>query len=82
MTDEEFAEFCAEHPDLFFEMTSEGEIIVMPPTYTLTGVRNLSIESQRYNMGPTRRPRDRYKLVDRFRIPGPPFRRRRLAPPS
>jgi len=40
MTDEEFAAFCAEHPDLFFEMTAEGEIIVMPPTYSLTGARN------------------------------------------
>ena len=37
MTDEEFAQFCAEHPDLFFEMTAEGELIVMPPTFTLTG---------------------------------------------
>jgi hypothetical protein len=40
MTDEEFAGFCAEHPDLFFEMTGEGEIIVMPPTYSLTGARS------------------------------------------
>ena len=40
MTDEQFAEFCAEHPDLFFEMTAEGELIVMPPTYSLTGARN------------------------------------------
>ena len=46
MTDEEFAGFCAEHPDLFFEMTAEGEIIVMPPTYTLTGVRNSEISGQ------------------------------------
>ena len=43
MTDEEFAEFCAEHPDLFFEMTAEGELIVMPPAFTLTGARNLEI---------------------------------------
>jgi Uma2 family endonuclease len=46
MTDEEFAEFCSEHPDLFFEMTAEGEIIVMPATYTLTGVRNSRITRQ------------------------------------
>jgi Uma2 family endonuclease len=39
MTDDEFAAFCAEHPDLFFEMTAEGEIIVMPPTYSPTGAR-------------------------------------------
>ena len=31
MTDEEFAELCAEHPDLFFEMSAEGELLVMPP---------------------------------------------------
>lgn len=37
MTDGEFAAFCAEHPDLFFEMTAEGEIIVLPPTYTTSG---------------------------------------------
>src|SRR5262245_3018164 len=37
MSDEEFAAFCAEHPDLFFEMTAEGDLIVMPPTYSLTG---------------------------------------------
>ena len=46
MTDDEFAEFCAEHPDLFFEMTAEGEIIVMPPTYSLTGARNSKIMKQ------------------------------------
>jgi Uma2 family endonuclease len=46
MTDEEFAEFCAEHPDLFFEMTAEGELIVMPPTYSDTGTSNADIISQ------------------------------------
>ena len=46
MTDEEAAGFCAEHPDLFFEMTAEGEIIVMPPTYSLTGARNAEISRQ------------------------------------
>jgi hypothetical protein len=25
MTDDEFAAFCAEHPDLFFEMTADGK---------------------------------------------------------
>jgi Uma2 family endonuclease len=46
MTDEEFAAFCSEHPDLFFEMTAEGELIVMPPTYSCTGARNNRISSQ------------------------------------
>jgi Uma2 family endonuclease len=46
MTDEQFAEFCAEHPDLFFEMTAEGDLIVMPPTYSLTGARGAEILGQ------------------------------------
>ena len=49
MTDEEFAQFCAEHPDLFFEMTAEGELLVMPPTFTLTGAQNLEILGQLRN---------------------------------
>ena len=46
MTDEEFARFCAEHPDLFFEMTAEGELIVMPPNFSLTSIRNREMTSQ------------------------------------
>ena len=46
MTDEEFAAFCAEHPDLFFEMTAEGELIVMPPGYSYTGVQNSRIGAE------------------------------------
>ena len=49
MTDEEFAEFCAEHPDLFFEMTAEGVIVVMPPNYSLTGAQNLELLGQLRN---------------------------------
>jgi Uma2 family endonuclease len=49
MTDEEFAEFCAEHPDLFFEMTGEGDLIVMPPTYSLTGAQSGEILAQLRN---------------------------------
>ena len=43
MTDEKFAEFCAGYSDLFFEQTAEGDIIVMPPAYSLMGARNSSI---------------------------------------
>jgi Uma2 family endonuclease len=46
MTDEEFSAFCAEHPDLNFEMTAEGEIIVMPPTYSDMGVGNSDVAAQ------------------------------------
>ena len=43
MNDEEFIAFCEEHPDLNFEMTAEGELIVMAPTYSFTGARNFRI---------------------------------------
>lgn len=46
MDDVAFDEFCSEHPDLFFEVTAEGDLLVMPPNYTLTGVRNGEIFGQ------------------------------------
>ena len=46
MTDDEFLVFCHDHPDLSFETTPEGELIVMPQTYTLTGARNHEIGLQ------------------------------------
>ena len=46
MSDEEFAEFCSEHPDLFFEMSAAGDLIVMAPTYSFTGVQNSEIGAQ------------------------------------
>ena len=46
MTDQQFAEFCADHPDLFFEMTADGEILVMPPIFSLTSIRNGEITGQ------------------------------------
>jgi len=48
MTDEEFAEMCGEHADLSFELTADGELIVMPPNYSITGARNNAISSQLY----------------------------------
>jgi Uma2 family endonuclease len=46
MTDEEFEEFCAAYADLNFEMTAEGEIIVMAPTRFLTGASNSDVDAQ------------------------------------
>ena len=43
MTDEQFAELVDDHPDLWFEMTAGGELIVMPPNKTRTGARNADI---------------------------------------
>jgi len=49
MTDEEFTAFCDEHPDLNFEMSAEGELIVMAPTHSDTGARNLEIAGELRN---------------------------------
>jgi Uma2 family endonuclease len=46
MSDEEFAALCAEHPDVRLEMTAEGELIVMPPTFSITGLQNSEILGQ------------------------------------
>lgn len=46
MTDDQFAEFCSEHSDLFFEISAEGALIVTPPTYSLTGIRHGTILGQ------------------------------------
>jgi Uma2 family endonuclease len=47
MTDEQFEAFCAEHPDAHnFEMTAEGDIIVVAPHDFLTGVSNCAIGGQ------------------------------------
>ena len=40
MSDSEFFEFCQENQDWRFERTSEGDLIVMPPTGGKTGRRN------------------------------------------
>jgi Uma2 family endonuclease len=46
MTDQQFADFCAEYPDLFFETNAEGDITVRPPNFSITGVRNSEITMQ------------------------------------
>ncbi|HEX2270673.1 MAG TPA: Uma2 family endonuclease [Pyrinomonadaceae bacterium] len=46
VTHEEFEQLCAEYPDLRLELTSSGELIVMPPTGALTGKRNFNLTYQ------------------------------------
>jgi Uma2 family endonuclease len=55
MTDEEFSSFCSEHPDLNFEMTAEGELIVMPPNHSDSGASNFEIAGQLGNWARTDR---------------------------
>src|SRR2546426_12793232 len=45
-TDDEFAEFCAEHPELRVEMNSEGEMIIMPPVVSEGGERNFLLSGR------------------------------------
>jgi len=46
MSDEAFSELCAEHPDMMFEMTAEGELIIIAPTHSYTGSSGLEISRQ------------------------------------
>jgi Uma2 family endonuclease len=40
MSEQEFYEFCRLNPDLSLELTSEGDLIIMPPTGGKSGERN------------------------------------------
>ncbi|HEX3183470.1 MAG TPA: Uma2 family endonuclease [Pyrinomonadaceae bacterium] len=42
----EFEQLCREYPDLRLELTSSGELIVMPPTGLRTGTRNADLTYQ------------------------------------
>ena len=46
LTDEQFADLCADQSEGFLEVTREGELIASPPTYSLTGARNADILGQ------------------------------------
>jgi Uma2 family endonuclease len=46
MTDEQFAAFCDEHPDLSFEMTAEGDVVVAAPVGSRSGARNFEVSRQ------------------------------------
>lgn len=43
LTDEQFYQLCQANRDLRFELTAEGELIIMPPTGGETGKRNSDI---------------------------------------
>ena len=46
MTEEVFTAFCAQNSDMRIELTAEGVLEIMPPTFSITGSRNISISSQ------------------------------------
>ena len=49
MSDDEFFEFCQRNPDLRIERTSEGDLIVMPPTGGETGRSNFTLSGTFFN---------------------------------
>lgn len=46
LSDNQFQEFCDKYPDFSLEYTTEGELVVTPPTDPETGVRNAAITYQ------------------------------------
>lgn len=46
LTDEQFFQLCQNNRDLRFERTASGELIIMPPTGSDTGRRNVKITTQ------------------------------------
>jgi Uma2 family endonuclease len=46
LTGAQFEQLCHDNPDLRLELTSQGELIVMPPAGSKTGLRNSSLTRQ------------------------------------
>lgn len=70
LTDEQFDLLCEANPDIKFERTSTGELVIMPPTGGETGKRNVEIAAdfvywnRRNNLGVV------FDSSTYFRIPG------------
>jgi Uma2 family endonuclease len=48
VTSEQFDSLCIDNPDLRLELTPNRELIVMAPTFSISGKRNLNLGSQVY----------------------------------
>jgi Uma2 family endonuclease len=46
LSDEQFYQLCRRHPDIHFERTAAGNLIIMPPTGGVSGNRNFSLTGQ------------------------------------
>jgi len=46
VTDEQIEDIISRHPELNFEVTAEGDLVIMPPTYTRTGNRNFNLNTE------------------------------------
>ena len=43
MTEEQFMRLCQENPELRIELTAKGELVIMPPTGSKTGLRKSTL---------------------------------------
>ena len=48
MTDEQLVQFCADNGELRIELTADRELIVMPPAFPISGMKNNAISAQIY----------------------------------
>jgi Uma2 family endonuclease len=46
LSDAQFYQLCRQHPDIRFERSAKGELIIMPPTGGVSGNRNFSLTGQ------------------------------------
>jgi Uma2 family endonuclease len=46
LSDGQFYQLCRQHPDIRFERSAKGELIIMPPTGGVSGRRNFSLTTQ------------------------------------
>ncbi len=46
LSDEQFYQLCRRHPDIQFERSATGDLIIMPPTGGVSGNRNFSLTTQ------------------------------------
>lgn len=49
LTDDQFFEICRQNEGLRFEMTAQGDLIVMPPVGGLSGDREMSLGAKVWN---------------------------------
>jgi Uma2 family endonuclease len=49
LTDDQFVAFCQQNGDLRIERTAEGDLVIMPPAWTETGIKNAEMNRQLAN---------------------------------
>lgn len=46
LSDAQFYQLCRQHPDIRFERSADGELIIMPPTVGITGLQSFNLTGQ------------------------------------